>query len=108
MGRIKSSINVAFSGNGFVWSLIRVDLGENGCFRPGSRRYRPTPTQLLSSYDAGVLPASFDVVVSCEPPLRLTTLQAAAYLSWLSSRVASAAPAASFKSVNRRSARWNP
>jgi hypothetical protein len=33
----------------------------------------------VSSYDAGVLPASFDVVVlSCEPPLRLTTLQAAA------------------------------
>jgi len=28
---------------------------------------------LVSSYDAGVLPASFDVVVSCEPPLRLTT-----------------------------------
>src|SRR5262245_2490338 len=49
IGRIKSSINVAFSGNGFVWSLIRVDLGENGCFRPGSRRYRPTPTQLLCS-----------------------------------------------------------
>src|SRR5262249_10902504 len=40
-----------------------------------------------SSYDAGVLPASFDVVVSCEPPLRLTTLQAAAYPSWLSPRV---------------------
>src|SRR5262249_10219939 len=58
---------------------------------------------LKNSFDAGVLPAFAFVDSSCEPPLRLTNLQDGG-TPWLSPRVASAAPAASFKSLSRRNA----
>src|SRR5436190_12196567 len=54
-----------------------------------------------SNGDAGVLPASAFVEQSWEPPFEAHTLPAAHHPS-VSPRVASAAPAGSFKSVNRK------
>ena len=53
---------------------------------------------LESSYDAGVLPASAFVVGSCEPPFEAHNFTGRLITSSVSPRVASAAPAASFKS----------